>query len=70
MCINCNCTLIDCSGYLLKQIEDTKGVTRSRNSKKDRQCNGQRKKDRQCNGQRKKDRQCNGQKIPKGNQKP
>ena len=51
-------------------VEDTKGVIRSRKSKRDRQHNGQkRKKDRQYNGQkRKKDRQHNGQKRKKDRQ--
>ena len=38
------------------KFEDTKGVMRSRKSKKDRQYNG-RKKDRQYNGRKKKDKQ-------------
>jgi hypothetical protein len=37
-------------------------ITRSRNSKKDRQYNGQKEKDRQYTGQKEKDRQYNGQK--------
>ena len=44
-----------------EKFEDTKGLIRSRKSKKDRQHNDQ-KKDRQHNGQKKKDRQHNGQK--------
>jgi hypothetical protein len=44
-----------------EKFEDTKGLIRSRKSKKDRQHNDQQKKDRQHNGQ-KKDRQHNGQK--------
>ena len=40
----------------------TKGVIRSRKSKTDWQCNGQKKKDWQYNGQKKKDWQYNGQK--------
>ena len=43
-----------------EKFDDTKWVIRSRNSKNDRQCNGE-KKDRQYNGE-KKDRQYNGEK--------
>ena len=45
-----------------EKFNDIKGVIRSRKSKKDWQCNGQKKKDWQYNGQRKKDWQYNGQK--------
>ena len=44
-----------------EKFEDTKGLIRSRKSKKDRQHNDQKKKDRQHNDQ-KKDRQHNDQK--------
>jgi len=40
-------------------FKDTKGVTRSRQSKKDRQYNGQKKKYRQYNGQMKRDKTTN-----------
>ena len=59
-------------------FEDIKGLIRSRKSKQDRQCNGQKrtynamakkgqtmqwpKKDIQCNGQKRTDNECNGQK--------
>ena len=44
-----------------EKFEDTKGLIRSRKSKKDRQHNDQKKKDRQHNDQKNKDRQHNGQ---------
>ena len=42
-----------------EKFEDTKGLIRSRKSKKDRQHNDQKKKDRQHNDQKKKDKKTN-----------
>jgi len=43
--------------WMKEEFEDTKGVIRSRKSKKDRQHNSQKKKDRQHNSQKIKDKQ-------------
>jgi hypothetical protein len=51
--------------HLKGKFRDTKGLIKSRKSKKDRQYNDQKKKDRQYNDQKKKDRQYNDQKKKK-----
>ena len=64
------CWVIITYGHEQEKFADTKEVIRSRNSKKDRQHNGQKKKDRQHNGQTKRDRQHNGQKKGHTTQQP